>query len=70
MIPSDIGWSDVGSFDALCQELDNDASNNFIMSSKHVSLVDVQDLIVIDTEDALYLAKGSSQKVKEIVNAL
>lgn len=71
VIPSDIGWSDVGSFDALCQELDNDESNNFIMSNKHVSLIDVHDLIVIDTEDALLISqKGSSQKVKEIVGRL
>jgi len=71
VIPSDIGWSDVGSFDALCHELDNDESNNFIMSNKHVSLIDVHDLIVIDTEDALLISqKGSSQKVKEIVTAL
>lgn len=71
VIPSDIGWSDVGSFDALCHELDNDANNNFIMSSKHVSLIDVHDLIVIDTEDALLIShKGSSQKVKEIVGEL
>lgn len=68
VIPSDIGWSDVGSFDALCNELDNDESNNFIMSHKHVSLIDVHDLIVIDTEDALLISqKGSSQNVKEIV---
>lgn len=71
VIPSDIGWSDVGSFDALCNELDNDESNNFIMSNKHVSLIDVHDLIVIDTEDALLISqKGSSQKVKEIVMRL
>ena len=71
VVPSDIGWSDVGSFDALCQELDNDESNNFIMSPKHVSLIDVHDLIVIDTEDALLIShKGSSQKVKEIVRRL
>lgn len=71
VVPSDIGWSDVGSFDALCQELDNDESNNFIMSPKHVSLIDVHDLIVIDTEDALLISqKGSSQKVKEIVGRL
>ncbi len=71
VVPSDIGWSDVGSFDALCQELDNDASNNFVMSDKHVSLIDVRDLIVIDTEDALLISqKGSSQKVKEIVGKL
>ena len=71
VVPSDIGWSDVGSFDALCQELDNDGNNNFIMSPKHVSLIDVHDLIVIDTEDALLISqKGSSQKVKEIVSRL
>jgi len=71
VIPSDIGWSDVGSFDALCNELDNDDKNNFIMSYKHVSLIDVHDLIVIDTEDALLISqKGSSQQVKEIVMQL
>lgn len=71
VIPSDIGWSDVGSFDALSQELQNDEHNNFIYSTKHVSLIDVQDLIVIDTEDALLISqKGSSQKVKEIVGTL
>lgn len=71
VIPSDIGWSDVGSFDALSNELSNDEANNFIFSHKHVSLIDVQDLIVIDTEDALLISqKGSSQKVKEIVGCL
>lgn len=71
VVPSDIGWSDVGSFDALSNELNSDDNNNFILSHKHVSLIDVQDLIVIDTEDALLISqKGSSQKVKEIVGRL
>jgi len=71
VVPSDIGWSDVGSFDALSHELDNDDSNNFVFSHKHVSMIDVKDLIVIDTEDALLISqKGSSQKVKEIVSKL
>jgi mannose-1-phosphate guanylyltransferase len=71
VIPSDMGWSDVGSFDALSNELNNDEKNNFILSHKHVSLIDVQDLIVIDTEDALLISqKGSSQKIKEIVGQL
>jgi len=71
VIPSDMGWSDVGSFDALSGELSNDEANNFIISHKHVSLIDVQDLIVIDTEDALLISqKGCSQKVKEIVGSL
>lgn len=71
VVPSDIEWSDVGSFDALSCELSNDDHNNFIFSQKHVSMIDVQDLIVIDTEDALLISqKGSSQKVKEIVSKL
>jgi mannose-1-phosphate guanylyltransferase len=71
VVPSNMGWSDVGSFDALSQELENDANNNFVFSHKHVSMIDVQDLIVIDTEDALLISqKGSSQKVKEIVGQL
>jgi mannose-1-phosphate guanylyltransferase len=68
VIPSDIGWSDLGSFDALSKELPNDDHNNFIISDKPVSLIDIENLIIIDTEDALLISKkGSSQKVKEIV---
>jgi len=69
VIPSDIGWSDVGSFDALAEELPNDENNNFIITDKPVSLIDIKDLIIIDTDDALLISKkGSSQKVKELVN--
>lgn len=68
VVPSDIRWSDVGSFDALALELPNDENNNLIISDKPVSLIDVSDLIIVDTDDALLISKkGSSQKVKEIV---
>ncbi|MDP3291944.1 MAG: mannose-1-phosphate guanylyltransferase/mannose-6-phosphate isomerase [Sulfuricurvum sp.] len=68
VIPSSIGWSDVGSFDALSDVMPNDENNNFILSNKPVNLIDVKDLIIIDTEDALLIShKGSSQKVKEVV---
>lgn len=71
VVPSDIGWSDVGSFDALSNELPNDEKNNFILSNKKVYTIDVEDLIIIDTEDALLISrKGSSQKVKDIVSKL
>jgi len=70
VVASTIGWSDVGSFDALSEELPNDEYNNLIISNKPVSLIDVEDLIIIDTDDALLISKkGSSQKVKEIVNS-
>jgi mannose-1-phosphate guanylyltransferase len=71
VIPSDIGWSDMGSFDALSEELENDENNNFILSDKPVELIGIQDSIIVDTKDALLVVKkGSSQKVKEIVHRL
>ena len=83
VVPSDIAWSDVGSFDALYEELPKDKDGNTI-NEKHISIdsknnliygkdkyiatVDVEDLIIVDTGDALLISKkGSSQKVKEIV---
>jgi len=71
VVPSDIEWSDVGSFDALAKELPNDENNNLILSDKLVETIDIQDSIIVDTGDALLVAKkGSSQKVKEIVQSL
>jgi mannose-1-phosphate guanylyltransferase len=78
VISSDIGWSDLGSFESLDREIDSgkgvisiDASNNFILSPKKVAAIDVEDLIIIDTADALLVSKkGSSQKVKEVVKKL
>lgn len=68
VVPSDINWSDVGSFDALALELPNDEHNNLIIADKPVSLIDIENLIIVDTDDALLISKkGSSQKVKEIV---
>ena len=86
VVPSDIGWSDVGSFDALYEELPKDANGN-TLNENHISIgsknslvygnerkiatVDVEDLIIIDTGDALLVSKrGSSQKVKKIVEKL
>jgi mannose-1-phosphate guanylyltransferase len=73
VVPSDIGWSDVGSFDALSLELpsSHDMSNNLILADKEVFVIDVDDLIIVDTKDALLISKkGSSQKVKDIVASL
>lgn len=74
MVPADIGWNDVGSFDALSQELSGSetielqSKNNFALADKPVALVDVEDLIIIDTKDALLVTKkGSSQKIKELI---
>ncbi len=86
VIPSDIAWSDLGSFDALYDELPKDAKGN-TLSEKHINIdsrnnliltdtrqiatIDIEDMIIVDTGDALLVAhKGSSQKVKNIVTEL
>ena len=74
LVPLDAGWSDMGSFDELSKKMKSDgeplqidASENFVIAKKPTALVDVQNLLVVDTEDALLIAKkGSSQKVKEV----
>lgn len=83
VIPSTIDWSDVGSFDSLYKELPKDKDGNTI-NENHVSIdsknnliygndrkiatVDIEDMIVVDTGDAILISKkGSSQKVKEVV---
>ena len=71
VVPVDMGWSDMGSFDALAKVLPNDTANNLVVSDKETALIDVEDLIVVDTPDALLVArKGSSQKVKDAVERL
>jgi mannose-1-phosphate guanylyltransferase len=83
VVPADIGWSDLGSFDALYTALPKDeqgntlaqnvihlgSKNNLILSGKRlISTIDIEDLMIIDSSDALVVAKkGSTQKVKELV---
>jgi len=86
VVPSDIDWSDLGSFDALYEELpkDNngntkidkyvgiDSKNNLLIGhNKKIATIDIEDLIIVDTPDALLISKkGSSQKVKQVVEKL
>jgi len=86
VVASDMGWSDVGSFDALAQEFEKDengnsidenliainSSNNFIYSSNRmIALANIDNLIVVDTPDALLITKkGNSQQIKSIVKEL
>jgi mannose-1-phosphate guanylyltransferase len=49
-----------------------DSKNNLVYGEERIiATVDVEDLIVIDTSDALLISKkGSSQKVKKVVEKL
>lgn len=86
MIKLDAGWSDIGSWSALWDIQKKDKDNNVIkgdvfqLSSENnlvyatdrlVSLIGAQNLIVVDTKDALLIADRSYiQKVKDIVQLL
>ena len=86
VIPGSFGWSDVGSWDEVYSVSGKDAGgnsingkviqidtkNSFIYSpSKVVAAIGVDDLIVVNTDDALLICrKGRSQEVKEIVDYL
>ncbi|WP_308603102.1 mannose-1-phosphate guanylyltransferase/mannose-6-phosphate isomerase [uncultured Fibrobacter sp.] len=86
VVPSDIGWSDLGSFDALYGEFPHDEAGNNV-NPKHLPLgttnsmvigqqrlvatIDLDQMLVVDTPDALLVAPlSSSQKVKAVVEKL
>lgn len=81
----DIYWNDIGSFDAIAEVISDaygnasdgdviteDCSDTMILGSNRlISAIGVSDLIVVDTPDALLIAKkGRSQDVKKIVEKL
>lgn len=87
-VPCDIGWRDVGSWDALAEVTEGlpfgqdglkkkpvqiEAKGNLVFSQlpkKRYGVIGCDDLIVVDTVDALMICKkGESQKVKELVDA-
>jgi mannose-1-phosphate guanylyltransferase/mannose-6-phosphate isomerase len=86
MIALDAGWNDLGAWDAVWNVLPKDGNGNAHIgdvlsadsqntlvhaSSRLVSLVGVEDVIVIETPDAVLVAdKSRSQDVKHIVNQL
>lgn len=86
VIPLHISWSDVGSWDSVYDTLekdencnvkvgnvvDVDTKNCLIFGGKRlISTLGLEDLIVIETDDALLISKkGHSQKVKALVDRL
>jgi len=86
VFPCDLGWSDVGSWDAVYDTLPKDEGRNAVVgngvlldcqntlihsSHRLITAVGVQDLCVIETADAILIAKrGETQRVKEVVAEL
>lgn len=76
VVKASIGWNDLGSYDSLAKHVKNykdvvqiNSNNNLIIGNKKIiTTIDVDDLYIIDTDDAILIGKkGSSQKVKDIV---
>lgn len=86
MIALDAGWNDLGSWDAVWQVGESDDDGNVTSgdtilaytkntlvhsSSRLVTTVGVDNLVIIETADAILIAdKSQSQHVKKIVNQL
>ncbi|AKG92066.1 mannose-1-phosphate guanylyltransferase/mannose-6-phosphate isomerase [Geoglobus ahangari] len=81
----DIFWSDLGSFDSLYEVMEKDENgnavrgelisldsrNNLVMSDRLVSAIGVEDLLIVDTRDALLISKkGVAERVREVVRIL
>jgi len=83
---SDIGWSDIGSWNAVYELHKRDANGNALRAAsiveastgnyveadkKLVALLGVKDLIVVDTHDALLIAdRARAQEVGDLVKRL
>ena len=87
VVPLQAGWNDVGSWDALETILEQDeagnsiakgdvllldSNGNIVYSDKRlVALVNVSDLVVVDTGDTLLIGdKRNMQRVKDVVEQL
>lgn len=86
VIPAEMGWSDIGSFDALYDILAAEQDSNVVraresvmidthgtlaISDRLVATIGLEDVIIIETADALLVChRDRVQDVKEIVQRL
>ncbi|MEM7131959.1 MAG: mannose-1-phosphate guanylyltransferase [Chloroflexota bacterium] len=86
VVPLDAGWNDVGSWDSIEAVRKVDTNGNciasgealslhshgsIVYSNKLVALIGVENLVVVETDDALLIGrKDQMQKVKNVVEQL
>ncbi len=86
MVPLDAGWSDVGSWTSLWETADKDEDGNICVGDtilektrnsyvnaeqRLVSVIGLEDVIVVETKDAVMVAhKDDAQSIKNVVNKL
>ncbi len=71
VLPLDVGWNDVGSWSALWEVTDKDANgnacagdvitidthNSYVYAESLVALVGLDDVVVVETDDAILVAR-------------
>lgn len=85
VIPLDAGWSDVGSWSALWEVSDKDASGNahhgdvieidcrntYAYGNRLIAMVGLEDVVVVETDDAIMVGhRDRVQDVKTVVNQI
>ena len=86
VLPLELLWSDVGSWDSIYDVMNKDENKNvktgkvididtknslIIGDERLIATIGVNDLIIVETPDVVMIAKkGEGQKVKELVNRL
>ena len=86
MLPLDCGWHDLGSWEAIYDTAEKDINGNYIQgnvldldsknsmvlsTSKLVATIGLEDMVVVETEDALLVCeKSKTQEVKKVVSLL
>jgi mannose-1-phosphate guanylyltransferase/mannose-6-phosphate isomerase len=86
VVSLDVGWSDIGSWDALSKVLQQDEDGNslrgdaishhtkntlIVSESRLVSAIGVEDLVIVETKDAVLVShKDHVQDVKAVVSRL
>jgi mannose-1-phosphate guanylyltransferase/mannose-6-phosphate isomerase len=86
VLPLDLYWNDIGSWDSLHDILSRDENGNVVVgdvmtidtqnclifgNKRFLSTIGLEDCLVVETDDAVLIAKkGETWKVREIVNRL
>jgi len=85
-LPAEMGWSDLGSYDAIYEIREKDASGNaaspgsilveasnclVLSSGRRIALAGVEDLVVVEDGDSILITKrGRTQIVKDVTARL
>jgi len=85
IVPADLEWSDIGSFDSLYELLKKDpdgnavrgrcylidSRNNLVLGERLVALIGIENLMVLDSGDAILICpRGKGQEVRKLFNKL